>query len=112
MTMALSARVGVAAVAVIGAGLLGACSAGEDTGTGGAKSKDVLAQEVKEKLEAQVGAPADSVTCDGDLEAKVDATQKCELTAEGAKLGVTVTVTSVDGDTVKFDAKVDDAPAS
>ncbi|MGV9797643.1 DUF4333 domain-containing protein [Mycobacterium sp. NPDC003449] len=98
----------LAAAILVAAGLLGACSSGADEPGGVAKDK--LASEVKTQLEAQVGSKADSVTCDGNLEAKVGATQKCELTAEGAKLGVTVKATAVDGDNVKFDAKVDDEP--
>ncbi|WP_243858286.1 DUF4333 domain-containing protein [Mycobacterium sp. DL440] len=104
-------RGGAAAAIVIVAGLLGACSAHVEAGTASGVSKEKLAKVVKEKLEAQVGAKADSVVCDGTLPAKVDATQKCVLTAGGStKYGVTVTATSVDGDNVKFDVKVDDKP--
>ena len=112
MKMAASVRVGVAAVAVVAAGLLGACSASMEVGKTAAISKEQLAKLVKEKLEAQVGEKADSVTCDGDLKAKAGATQTCLLTAGGSKLGVNVTATSVNGDNVKFDVKVDDEPKS
>lgn len=75
-------------------------------------SKDQLAKTVKEKLEAHAGAKADSVICDGDLQGKVGATQRCVLSAGGGRVGVTVTTTGVDGNSIKFDAKVDDEPMS
>ncbi|MEV0671250.1 DUF4333 domain-containing protein [Mycobacterium sp. NPDC050441] len=101
----------LAASMLVAAGLLGACSANVHVGKTGTP-KDQLAKTVKEKLEAQAGKKADSVTCDGDLEAKVGATQRCVLTVKGAKLGVTVTATSVSDGNIKFDAKVDDKPMS
>ncbi|MGV0888828.1 DUF4333 domain-containing protein [Mycolicibacterium sp. XJ766] len=101
----------LAASMLVVAGLLGACSANVHVGSTGTP-KDQLAKTVKEKLEAQAGKKADSVTCDGDLDAKVGATQRCVLTVKGTKLGVTVTTTSVSGDNLKFDAKVDDKPMS
>ncbi|MEW2479410.1 DUF4333 domain-containing protein [Mycobacterium sp. NPDC049093] len=101
----------LAASMLVAAGVLGACSANVHIGSTGTP-KDQLAKTVKEKLEAQAGKKADSVTCDGDLEAKVGATQRCVLTVKGTKLGVTVTATSVSDDNIKFDAKVDDKPMS
>ncbi|WP_280832344.1 DUF4333 domain-containing protein [Mycolicibacterium frederiksbergense] len=89
---------------------LGACSAHFDVGRTKAVSKDQLADIVKQKLEAQVGAEADSVVCEGNLSAKVGATQRCVLTDGSKKYGVTATATSVDGDNVKFDIDVDDKP--
>lgn len=100
--------VGIAALAV--AGLLGACSGHVEVGTTPGISKDQLAKTVKERLEAQVGAKADSVVCDGTLPAKVNATQRCVLTAGSQKYGATVTANSVEGTNVKFDVKVDDKP--
>ncbi|GAA2357715.1 hypothetical protein SVIO_039970 [Streptomyces violaceusniger] len=44
-----------------------------------------------------------------DLVGKVGNTTRCELTADdGSTLGVSVTVSSVDGDQVNFDVKADD----
>ncbi|TGB45814.1 DUF4333 domain-containing protein [Mycolicibacterium peregrinum] len=105
-----SMRAGTAAAIAVAAGLLGACSAHIEAGSNAAISKEQLAKTVKEKLEAQVGEKADSVVCDGTLPAKVDATQKCVLTAGGTKYGVTATATAVNGDKVNFDVKVDDEP--
>jgi hypothetical protein len=66
---------------------------------------------VKTELEAAVGAEARSVSCPDDLKAEVDATTRCSLQAmDGTEFGVTVTVTSVDGDDVNFDAQVDQTP--
>ncbi len=64
-------RVAVCAALVVGAGLLGACSAHVEAGKTAGVDKDKLAEVVKQKLEAQVGSKADSVVCDDDLPAKV-----------------------------------------
>lgn len=48
--------------------------------------------------------------CDGDLRAEVGATQRCVLTAGHLTLGVTATVTEVDGGDLKVDVQVDDEP--
>lgn len=101
-------RLTVAATAVAAAGLLGACSGSVEVGKTVSVSKEKLAEVVKQKLEAQQNAKADSMECAGDLPGEVGATQRCILTVGGDKLGVTVTTTSVEGDNVKFDAVVDD----
>ena len=73
---------------------------------------DDVAEGAEEALEAQVGARPD-VTCPDDLAAEVDATTRCTLSMDGdpEQYGVTVTVTSVDGDTANFDVQVDEEPA-
>jgi uncharacterized protein DUF4333 len=73
-------------------------------------SKTDVANQISSQLAGQVGHKPDSVTCPDDLKAAVGATQRCELTDQGATYGVTVTVSSVDGDNVKYDIKVDDKP--
>lgn len=73
-------------------------------------SQAQLEEQIKTQLTAQVGQAPDSIECPGDLEGKVGATQRCVLTADGTKLGVTATVTSVEGNNVKFDIKVDQQP--
>lgn len=66
---------------------------------------------VKTKLEAVAHAKAKSVTCPHKLKAKVDATTRCTLVAtDGTRIGVTVTVTAVDGDHVSYDAQADQHP--
>ncbi|MDT0331346.1 DUF4333 domain-containing protein [Nocardiopsis lambiniae] len=80
---------------------------------GGPGSVD--AEQVAERSSAilaeQVGQTPDDFTCADDLPAEVGAEIRCELTSGGDTLGVTVTVTSVDGNDVQWDIKVDDAPA-
>jgi hypothetical protein len=50
-----------------------------------------------------------SVTCPGDLKATADATMHCLVTADdGSTIGVTASVTSIDGTTVNLAYKVDD----
>ncbi|WP_437114568.1 DUF4333 domain-containing protein [Streptomyces glaucescens] len=45
----------------------------------------------------------------GDLVGKVGTTTRCTLTAgDGSSLGVTVTVSSVDGDRIDFDIEADE----
>ncbi|WP_448626050.1 DUF4333 domain-containing protein [Geodermatophilus sp. URMC 64] len=72
---------------------------------------DDVATAAEDTLEEQVGARPD-VTCPDDLEAKVGATARCTLTADGldGEYGVTVTVTKVEGDTASFDVQVDQQP--
>ncbi len=66
---------------------------------------------VKSKLEAVAHAKAKSVSCPDKLKAKVDATTRCTLEAmDGTKIGVTVTVTSVEGNDVKYTAQADQKP--
>lgn len=78
----------------------------------GGKSMDQAQVEKKvgAALEQQVGRAPDKVVCPGDLAAKVGTKMRCVLTADGTRYGVTLTVSSVKGDTVNFGIKVDDAP--
>ncbi|PQM47539.1 hypothetical protein C1Y40_02239 [Mycobacterium talmoniae] len=71
--------------------------------------KEKLASMTKEALEKQAGQKAQSVVCEGAIPAKVGATQRCVLTAmDGTKIGVTDTVTSVDGSDIRLDFVADD----
>jgi outer membrane murein-binding lipoprotein Lpp len=105
-------RPAIAASVVVAATLLGGCSVHAQIGKlPPAVSKDKLAAVVKQRAEERAGQKADSVVCDGDLPAKVGATQRCVLTVGGdTKYGVHVTATAVNGDDVKFDAQTDDKP--
>ncbi|MFJ9028550.1 DUF4333 domain-containing protein [Streptomyces sp. NPDC102274] len=99
------------ALSVVAAGvLLVGCSASVDVGTSAPKlSTDKLAATVAEKLAATTGQPKPDITCPEDLVGKVGTTTRCELTAgDGSTLGVTVKVTSVEGDEINFDIKADD----
>jgi hypothetical protein len=72
-----------------------------------------VATGAEDALEQQVGQRPD-VTCPEDLAAEVGAETRCTLTAEGleGEYGVTVKVTSVEGDTANFDVQVDSEPKS
>ncbi|MBA2809391.1 DUF4333 domain-containing protein [Streptomyces sp. KM273126] len=102
------ATCGLSAVAV-GALLVG-CSASVNVEKAEPKlSADKLSTTVAEKLAATTGQPKPDVTCPNDLTGKVGTTTRCTLTADdGSTLGVTVTVSSVDGDKINFDIKADD----
>jgi hypothetical protein len=51
------------------------------------------------------------VSCPDNLKGVVGATLRCQLSDGGKNYGVTVTVTSVDGNDVEFDIKRDDQPS-
>ncbi|GHG90111.1 DUF4333 domain-containing protein [Streptomyces lanatus] len=71
--------------------------------------KDEVADTVAEKLAAQTGQPKPDVTCPEDLVGKVGTSLRCKLTAsDGTSLGVTVKVTSVDGNKISYDIKADE----
>ena len=78
----------------------------------GALAADDVANGAEDALEAEVGARPD-VSCPDDLDAEVGAEARCTLTVDGddKEYGVTVTVTSVEGDTANFDVQVDEEPA-
>jgi uncharacterized protein DUF4333 len=67
-----------------------------------------LEKSVKDTLAKQVGQTPDSIDCPGDLTGKTGTTMRCTLKAGGDELGLTVTVTGVEGSTVKYDVKVDE----
>ena len=84
----------LAAAPVLGFGLT-ACSSSIE--------KDELEQQVSTTIESQFGVAAD-VSCPGDLDAEVDATTECTAIDPdtGEKIGLRITVTSVEGDTADF----------
>jgi hypothetical protein len=90
--------------------LLVGCSGSITVGNSEPKlSADKLATTVAEKLAATTGQPKPDITCPEDLVGKVGTTTRCTLTADdGSTLGVTVTVSSVDGEQINFDIKADD----
>ncbi|WP_051399451.1 DUF4333 domain-containing protein [Haloechinothrix halophila] len=63
---------------------------------------------VKERLTETVGRSPDSVSCKDGLEATIDASIRCTLTADGETHGLTATVTGIEGGTVNFHIQVDD----
>ncbi|MEU0116713.1 DUF4333 domain-containing protein [Streptomyces bobili] len=83
----------------------------ENTGVneGGAVHKARVAQTISDKLAADTGKRPDRVTCPEHLPARVSATIRCELTAGSDTLGVIVIATSVNGNQVNYNFKVDDS---
>ncbi|XCM29072.1 DUF4333 domain-containing protein [Streptomyces parvus] len=96
--------------AVAAGALLVGCSGSVSVGNSEPKlSSDKLATTVSEKLAATTNQPKPDITCPEDLPGKVGATTRCTLTAkDGSTLGVSVKVTSVEGDKINFDIKADD----
>ena len=70
-----------------------------------------VATAAEQALEKQVGTRP-NISCPHDLEAKVGATTRCTLTADGldGTYGVTVRVRSVQGGKANFDVTVDAQP--
>lgn len=97
--------------AVTTCALLSGCSASVHVDTTPKMSKEKLADTVAEQLATKMNQPKPDMTCPEDLEGKKGTTTRCTLTAsDGSTLGVTVTVTSVDGNNIKFDIQADDTP--
>ncbi len=80
----------------------GACSCSVGTGPKAVGKSDVAGQ-ITSKMTDAAGNKPDSVSCPGDLPAKVGAQLNCEMKVKNQPLNVNVTVTTVDGDNVKFD---------
>ncbi|MEU0602122.1 DUF4333 domain-containing protein [Streptomyces sp. NPDC006393] len=72
-------------------------------------SADKLSSTLSDKLAAVTGQPKPHISCPEDLVGKVGTTMRCKLTADdGSTLGVTVKVTSVNGDQINYDFKADE----
>jgi hypothetical protein len=99
----------VPAMAVLVGVSLGGCTA---TVTTEKKiSPASLEQSAIEALAQQVGQRPDALRCPSELTAKVGESTRCELTDGDVRLGVTVTVKSVDdAGNAKYDITVDDKP--
>ncbi len=80
-------------------------------GCGSKVSSSSIEEQISSALEGQVGTAPDSVSCPDDLDAEVGATARCELSFEGETYGVSVEVTSVEGDVAAFDIEVDEEPS-
>ncbi|WP_206515947.1 DUF4333 domain-containing protein [Nocardioides pantholopis] len=102
-----SACVPLALLAPLGLGGLGACSASVST-TPAAVSEEQVERRATTELTRTIGTAPDDIDCPGDLEAEKGTTMRCVLTAGTDRLGVTVTVTRVDGEDVRFDIEVDE----
>ncbi|WP_069741459.1 DUF4333 domain-containing protein [Streptomyces sp. EN23] len=110
MPIARSTTVTWSLSAVAAGVLLVGCSGSVSVGNSDPKlSSGKLATTVSEKLAATTNQPKPDITCPEDLAGKVGTTTRCTLTAkDGSTLGVSVKVTSVEGDQINFDIKADD----
>lgn len=77
----------------------------------GSVDSDEVEDQAETQLEQQVGVRPD-IDCEDDLPAEEGATITCALTVDGEDgvYDVTMTTTSVDGDTAQFDVQVADQP--
>ncbi len=66
-------------------------------------SKSDVAKQITSKMTDAAGNKPDTVTCPGDLPAKVGAQLNCEMKVKDQTYDVNVTVTSVNGSDVKYD---------
>jgi len=89
-----------AAAAILVAGA-GACSF--SFGSSHSVSKSDVANQISTKMTDAAGNKPSSVTCPNDLDAKVGAQLNCSMQVKDQSYGVNVTVTSVNGNDVKFD---------
>jgi hypothetical protein len=99
----------------VGVAVLAACalsSCGGSISTGKRVSKAEVEKLSSEQLAAKTGQTPKSVTCPGDLKAKVGAAMRCSVTtSDDRRFGFSVKVTSVKDNVAHFDIKVDDKPA-
>ena len=81
-------------------------------GAGSVDSDDVEESAETQLMETTGSDVRPDIDCEEDLPAEVDATITCALTADGldGTYDVTVTVTSVEGDTANYDVVVADTP--
>jgi hypothetical protein len=79
-------------------------------GCGGAKTVDKaeVEKEVQTQLSKSVGQQAPAADCPKDLEAKKGKTTRCTMKFPEGELGITVTVTKVDGKRVSFNVQADE----
>lgn len=93
--------------------ILAAVAASCSTGGDDAVSREDVQENVADELEQLTGERPSEVDCPDDLDAEEGATMRCTLAADdGSSIGVTMTVTEVDGDNVQWDIQVDDTVES
>lgn len=95
--------------AISGAALIAATACSASVNIGSSLDDEELEQRLSTLLEEQAGQRPDKIDCPDDLKAKEGTTTRCTLTAGGDQIGVTVTVTELDGTTVRFNAEVDES---
>jgi hypothetical protein len=92
------------ALALATCALAVSCSAGSTPTV----RESTLEKTVYDRMTDYAGQSPDRVDCPGGLEGEKGKIQRCTLYAGGDQVGVTVTVTSVDGTDVKFEIEADD----
>ena len=75
-------------------------------------TKGDVESQISQKMTGPHGNKPESVSCPEDLNASVGAKMDCEMTVQGQKYAVEVTVTSIEGDEAKFDMALDEQPIS
>ena len=66
-------------------------------------TRDEVADQIKQKRWDAAGNEPESVSCPEDLKPSVGAKVVCEMTVNGQKYTVDVTVKGIEGDTVQLD---------
>jgi hypothetical protein len=66
-------------------------------------SRSSVESQISQKMTDASGNKPESVSCPDDLKPTVGAKLDCEMKIKGQTYGVNVTVTSIEGDTAKFD---------
>ena len=98
-------RIAIPVALACGAVLIAGCSF--STGSS-AVSRHKVEKEVSDELTKTVGQRPKAITCPGDLKAVEGTKMRCQLEAsDGSKIGLTLTVTSVKDNNVKFHISVD-----
>jgi hypothetical protein len=97
---------------VLGVFVLGGCSFEFSAGLDEQMSKGELERSITDSLEREIGQRPDAVECPSAIAAEVGESIRCVLTAGRDRLGLTATVTEVNGDQVGLDIRVDNAPMS
>jgi Domain of unknown function (DUF4333)/Domain of unknown function (DUF4190) len=74
-------------------------------GSNTAVPHSAVESEISDQIQASGDSRPDSVSCPKSLKAQVGASMDCTVTSDGSSFPVTVTVTSVEGDTAHFSIK-------
>ncbi|GAB3563936.1 hypothetical protein GCM10027445_06940 [Amycolatopsis endophytica] len=97
-----------ALVACVATFLLTGCSV--QVGTVGSLSQETVEQGISDALLTEIGHRPDGVDCPDPLDAKAGKSTRCVLTDQGMRVGVTATVTDVQGGTANYHVQVDNEP--
>ncbi|MGZ6807688.1 MAG: DUF4333 domain-containing protein [Mycobacteriaceae bacterium] len=86
-------------------GVAGVVTAVVVAGSNTAVPHSAVESEISDQIQASGDSRPDSVSCPKSLKAEVGASMDCTVTSDGNSFPVTVTVTSVEGDTAHFSIK-------